>query len=87
MSQHRIAVTPWEVEAERRREVVKADFQDSARSRRGGLGVRAGATLGIVDRLTSWVAASPSRSRDEAADQVGRSDPCRPATGALKPGC
>jgi hypothetical protein len=87
MGQHRLAVTAWEVEAARRREVVKADFRDSARARRARLGLRGGAPLGIVDRVASWVATAARRSRDEAADQVERTDPCRPAAGALKPGC
>ena len=87
MGQHRVAVTPWEVEAARRQELVKADFRDSARARRGRLGIRAGATLGIVDRLTSRIATGAHRMTEPAGDEVASADPCRSPAGALKPGC
>jgi hypothetical protein len=86
MGQHRDAFTPWEVEAARRQEVVKADFRESARARRGGLGVISGTTLGIVDRFASRIASGARRLTKPAPDEVAKPDQCRPAAGALKPG-
>ena len=87
MGQHRVAFTPWEVEAARRQELVKADFRDSTRARRGRLGVSTGATFGIVDRLTSRISIGARSLTHQAADDVGGTDPCRSAAGVLKPGC
>ena len=86
MGKDRLAVTSWEAEAARRREVVKAEFADSARARLSRMGVRAG-SFGIVDRLAGWLATAASGLTDPATDEARDADPCGPAVGALKPGC
>jgi hypothetical protein len=86
MGQHRLAVTAWEAEAARRREVVKADFADSARARRARMGIHAGST-GIIDRLAGLFATAARGFTDRVTDEVRDSDPCGPPVGALKPGC
>jgi hypothetical protein len=82
--QHQYDATPWEVEAARRREVVRADFEDSSRARRTRFGVRAGD--GIVDRLAAWFTAAARDLTGSAGQEADDTNACRPGVGAMKPG-
>jgi hypothetical protein len=84
--QHQYDATPWEVEAARRREVVRADFEDSSRARRRRFGVRAGVSNGIVDRLAGWFTAAARNLTGTAGHEVDDANACRPVVGAMKPG-
>lgn len=85
MGQHQYDATAWEVEAARRREVVRADVAD-ARVDRPMVGVAAGRTNGIVARFVDRFAAVARGLASTPTEQVDDGAPCRPTMDAFKPG-
>lgn len=87
MHQQGYAATAWEAEAARRREVVRADFAAAARARRHTVGLIAGSSDGIVNRLASWVATVARRTTATPVHETRSTAPCPPSVRAVKPGC
>ena len=79
-----IEVSPWEVEAARRREVVEADFGAPHTSQREGTdGVR---TTALVGPIVSWIASLTRTLRLGSTEQAECLSHGQAGLGASKPG-
>jgi hypothetical protein len=85
MGQHQYDATAWEVEAARRREVVRADVA-ATRVDRPMVGVAAGRTNGMVTRFLDRFAVVARALTSTPTEQVDDGAHCRPTMEALKPG-
>jgi hypothetical protein len=80
-----IDVTAWELEAARRREVIKADFvvtHEPLEARRP----RPGRGPAPLRRLAGWVAALAQGNTSPSGNRVDRASGCQQSVGAIEPG-